>query len=179
MLLMAAVSGASADEGQSLASPVNRLHRVDDRLYRGAQPTDEGFRHLRDLGVKTVINLRLAEDAEEIGEQRIVESFGMRYVNIPVRDGNFFTWFRRIPDESVHAFLQAVDGAEPGPVFVHCRRGTDRTGAMVAFYRIARSGWEQARAVKEAEDVGMRPWYRGLRRQIKAFEPTTAVRTSQ
>ena len=73
------------------------------------------------------------------------------------------------------AFFQAVDTAGPGAVFVHCRRGTDRTGAIVAFYRIARQGWDRDKAAKEARDVGMRPWYRGLQQQIREFTPPAAA----
>ena len=148
--------------------PIPRFYQVDEQLYRGSQPDADGFRHLRDLGIKTVINLREERDALQTGEQKIVESLGMRYVHLPVKDGNFFTWFRRIPEDTVKRFLAIVQ-SEPGPVFIHCRRGTDRTGAMVAFYRMARSGWDAKRATNEANDVGMRFWYRGLRRQIKEF----------
>jgi tyrosine-protein phosphatase SIW14 len=163
------VTVPAADADTPHAVPIARFHKVDERLYRGSQPDERGFRALRDLGVRTVINLRLPEDAVHTGEQQIVESLGMRYVNVPVQDGNFFTWFRRIPEDTVRRFFAVLD-AEQGPFFVHCRRGTDRTGAMVAFYRMARTGWDAARATAEANDVGMRFWYRGLRRQIKAFD---------
>ena len=63
-----------------------------------------------------------------------------------------------------------VLASAPGPVFIHCRRGTDRTGALVAFYRIARNGWDSVRALKEANERGMRLWYRGLRKQIETFD---------
>ena len=147
---------------------VDRFHRVDERLFRGAQPSEAGLKSLRDAGVRTVISLR---DDRDLGfdERRVVESLGMRFVSVPVQDGSFFTQSRRIPDEAIRAFFDAVDAAEPGPIFVHCRRGTDRTGAIVAFYRIARQGWDSQRAAKEARDVGMRPWYRGLQQQIKEF----------
>lgn len=93
----------------------------------------------------------------------------MRFVHIPIKDGNVFTWYRRIPLETVTHFFDVL-GSVPGPVFVHCRRGTDRTGALVAIYRIARNGWDTARALKEANERGMRPWYRGLRKQIATFD---------
>jgi protein tyrosine/serine phosphatase len=174
VLLLTAASVAPLTQDAATGVPVDRLHKVDDRLYRGAQPDLEGFRHLRDLGIRTVVNLREEKDAVKTGEQKIVESLGMRYVSLPVKDGNFFTWFRRIPEDSVKQFLAIVQ-TEPAPLFVHCRRGTDRTGAMVAFYRMATSGWDARRATDEADDVGMRFWYRGLRRQIKEF--TAAVAT--
>jgi hypothetical protein len=90
-------------------------------------------------------------------------------VHIPIEDGNFFNWTRRIPAEAVKQFFEVLASA-PGPSFIHCKRGTDRTGALVAFYRIARNGWDAVRAVNEANERGMRPWYRGLRRQIAAFD---------
>jgi len=170
-LLLGAIVPLPANGDDVLADvPIQRFHRVDEHLYRGAQPTEAGFRRLRDLGVRTVVNLRLEADAVRLDEQKIVESLGMRYVHLPVRDGNVFTWFRRIPGEAVARFFSILD-TEPGPVFVHCHRGTDRTGALVALYRIARNGWEGHRASKEAAELGMRVWYRGLRRQIEAFDP--------
>lgn len=157
--------------------PIERFHKVDDQLYRGSQPDAEGFRHLRDIGVKTIINLRIEADALRTGEQKIVESLGMRYVHVPIKDGNFFTWFRQIPEESVRQFLDAIR-SEQAPFYIHCRRGTDRTGAMVAFYRMVHHGWDAAKAKDEANDVGMRFWYRGLRRQIDAFTAGVGTQTS-
>jgi protein tyrosine/serine phosphatase len=175
---VAAIPLSSAGDEQQAKAPIERLHKVDDKLYRGSQPDAEGFRHLRDLGVKTVINLRLEADAIETGEQKIVESLGMRYVNLPIADGNFFTWFRRIPEDTIKQFFSIVQ-SEQAPFYIHCRRGTDRTGAMVAFYRMVHHRWDAARARNEADDVGMRFWYRGLRRQIGAFDPSVALSAAQ
>jgi protein tyrosine phosphatase (PTP) superfamily phosphohydrolase (DUF442 family) len=149
--------------------PIERFLEVDGRLYRGAQPDMEGFKCLRDLGIGTVINLRLAKDAEKLKEREIVESLGMKYVSIPVEDGNFFTRSRIIPDEAILAFFRAIDATAPGKVFVHCHRGADRTGALVGFYRIVRHQWDGVRAYAEAREIGMRSWYKGLRRQVEQF----------
>jgi protein tyrosine phosphatase (PTP) superfamily phosphohydrolase (DUF442 family) len=175
---LAVVPLSSAGDDVLARVPIDRFHKVDERVYRGSQPDAEGFRHLRDIGVRTVINFRLEADAIETGEQQIVESLGMRYVNLPIRDGNFFTWFRRIPEEAVARFFGILE-SEQGPFYVHCRRGTDRTGAMVAFYRMAHNGWDAPRAKDEANDVGMRFWYRGLRRQIGTFNPSLHVAAAQ
>ncbi|HSL21933.1 MAG TPA: tyrosine-protein phosphatase [Vicinamibacterales bacterium] len=158
-------------DGQAVAekAPIDRFHRVDAHLYRGAQPDAAGFKHLRDIGVRTVINLRSEVDASRSDERRLVESLGMRYVHLPVKDGNFFTRSRRIPEETIREFFAIIDAAGADPVFVHCRRGADRTGALVGFYRIARHGWNAARAYTEARHIGMRSWYTGLKRQIEEF----------
>lgn len=162
---------AAADEK---AAPIERFQRVDDRLYRGAQPDAAGFRYLRDLGVRTIVNLRMEADAVKTGEQKIVEALGMRYVNLPVEDGNFFTRSRRIPDDVVGKFFEVFDAPDSGPIFVHCHRGADRTGAIVSFYRIARQGWDGVRAYAEAREVGMRSWYQGLKQQIEEFSQHAA-----
>jgi protein tyrosine/serine phosphatase len=173
--LLALGAAVRADQ-QTPTIPVERFNRVDERLYRGAQPTEDGFKKLREMGVTTVINLRMEPDAIRTDEKRIVEGLGMKYVALPVEDGNFFTRSRTIPDEAIRTFFKIVDDPEQGQVFVHCHRGADRTGALVAFYRIARQGWAAEKAAKEARDLGMRSWYKGLQAQIKSF--TASVLTN-
>ena len=164
---------AGADQQQPLPVPTERFNKVDERLYRGAQPTEAGFKQLREMGIKTIINLRMEPDQVRTDEKRIVEGLGMKYVSIPVEDGNFFTRSRTIPDDAIRTFFKTVDDDEHGSVFVHCHRGADRTGALIAFYRIGRQGWDAERAAKEARDIGMRSWYKGLQKQIREFTPAT------
>jgi tyrosine-protein phosphatase SIW14 len=149
--------------------PIARFHQVDEHLYRGAQPTTLGLTRLHALGVRTILNVRDDGDAAVEHEQRLVESLGMQFVHIPIKDGNIFNWSRRIPTDTVTRFFEVL-ASVPGPVFIHCKRGTDRTGALVAIYRIAHNGWDAARALAEANERGMRPWYRGLRKQIETFD---------
>jgi protein tyrosine/serine phosphatase len=172
-LMLVPVPARAADA----TAPIARFFQVDDRLFRGAQPDLAGFKYLRDLGVRTIINLREAKDAERLNEREMVESLGMKYVNIPVKDGNFFTRSRRIPLEAIRSFFQVVDASDSGLVFVHCHRGADRTGAIVSFYRIARQNWDSVRAYAEARQIGMRSWYKGLQQQIDEFgrEPRVAL----
>jgi protein tyrosine phosphatase (PTP) superfamily phosphohydrolase (DUF442 family) len=164
-LLLAYPGSVAAD----LSAPIVRFHKVDTRLYRGAQPDRAGFEFLREIGVRTVVNLRDDDYARSGEERRLVESLGMRYVQLPVRDGNFFKRTRTIPADTVESFFSIIDTAEEGPVFVHCRRGADRTGALVGFYRVARHRWDNARAYAEARAFGMRSWYTGLKKQIYGF----------
>jgi tyrosine-protein phosphatase SIW14 len=171
-LVLNVAADARADQ-QATLPPSERFNKVDERLYRGAQPTEAGFRQLKELGITTIINLRMEPDAIRTNEKEMVEKIGLKYIGIPVEDGNFFTRSRTIPDDAIRTFFKIMDDAEHGKVFIHCHRGADRTGAMVAFYRIARQGWEHAKAAKEARDIGMRSWYKGLQAQIKAFNAST------
>jgi protein-tyrosine phosphatase len=103
---------------------------VSDSLLRGAQPTAEGIKALREMGVSVVVNFRNEED-EIASEQQQVESSGMKYVSIP------WSGSERPSDRQVVQFLDLVRGNPDAKIFVHCKAGADRTGVMVAAYRIA------------------------------------------
>ena len=118
------------------------LHRVSDKVYRSAQPTREGMQNLKDLGVKTVINLRsFASDRSEIS------GTGLNYEHITMK-----AWH---PErKEVIKFLKIATAPKQGPVLVHCLHGADRTGAMCAIYRIAVEDWSKEDALREMTEGG-------------------------
>jgi uncharacterized protein (TIGR01244 family) len=123
---------------------VQNLQAVDDRLWRGAAPSHEGYRELARGGVRTVVDLRAEDGAAAEGS--VVSGLGMQYVHMPIRDG-------QVPEaDQVAAFLRLVEQA-PGPVFVHCGAGVGRTGAMVGAYQVAR-GVSPAHALRRNLAVG-------------------------
>jgi len=113
------------------------LHRVADDLYRGAQPTAEGFRELQAMGVKTVINLRFF-----FNDREAITGTDLAYEEIPMN-----TWHAE--DEDVVRFLQLVAARERGPFFVHCHYGADRSGLLIGAYRIVVQGWSKEDAIAE------------------------------
>jgi len=116
------------------------FYQVSPTLYRGGKPSEEGFGRLRALGVTTIIDLGC-----RFWETDTYRHPTLRYYNIP-----FYTWTAR--DDQVVAFLRLASGE--GPVFVHCRRGADRTGFMVACYRVAVQGWSRESAIAEMTEGG-------------------------
>jgi len=133
--------GAPAARSQTAQNPegVKNFAQVTDMLYRGAQPSSTGFGALHHMGVGIVVNFR-NETRETSAERLEVESLGMKYVGIP--------WSGRDnpSDAQVVQFLDLVRANPQTKIFVHCQRGADRTGTMVAAYRIA----IQHQAVKDA-----------------------------
>jgi len=111
--------------------------KVTDNLYRGAQPTAEGFKELKKLGVKTVLCLRAFHTDSEL-----IAGTGLKYEEIPIK-----TWHAEMED--VVRFLQVATDTNNLPLFVHCQHGADRTGTMVAVYRMAVCGWKKDDAVDE------------------------------
>ncbi len=147
---------------------IPRFQMVADGLYRGGQPDAKAFEFLKRNGVKTVINLRPEND-----EEAVVMRLGMNYVHIPVSVKPFFG--SKIPEKAIAKYFEIVNNPENYPVFFHCRRGADRTGAMAGFYRIANQGWDGKAAYTEARRLGMRWWYPGLKRQLHNFKKKIPV----
>ena len=150
LAIAALAIGIASFPGFAQTNPagVPNFHQVNDHVYRGAQPTDQGFQSLAKLGVKTVIDLREAGD-RSVSERKVVEAAGMRYVTIP------FQGMSAPSPADVAKVLALFDDASSGPVFVHCRRGADRTGTVVACYRIAHDHWDNQKALQEAKSFGM------------------------
>jgi len=165
LLLLLAPSAAcllalgGVGEGSSVPAPaIPRFQGVTESLFRGGQPTDAGFRFLKQKGIRTVVKLR-----EENHEKALVEELGMKYIHLPTQARD------PIPEATIQAFFQVISDPSNHPVFVHCERGTDRTGAMVGLFRIAFQGWDGTRAYQEARSMGMRWWYRDLKYQLYEF----------
>jgi protein-tyrosine phosphatase len=104
---------------------VGKLRAIDDRVWRGAHPSHDGYRSLAAAGVTVVVDLRAEDYATD--DDAFIQSLGMQVVHLPIRDG------QTPSGDEVAQFLQTVGGAD-GPVFVHCGAGIGRTGAMVAAY---------------------------------------------
>ena len=139
--------GASAQSQQERKELPN-FHKINDRLYRSAQPKADGYKRLAELGIKTVIDLRGAGRRAR-AEEAQAQAAGLRYFNVPLP-----AWGRP-DDRQIERVLALIDAPENWPVLIHCRRGADRTGLIVACYRISREGWALERARDEARQCGL------------------------
>ena len=143
-----------------------RFHRINEKLYRGAQPRRGGLMLLRQLGVKTVINLR-GSNEDTRSEELYARALGLNYFSVPIgRIG-------RPSDAEVQRALAIINAAENHPVFVHCNHGRDRTGLIIAIYRLANEGWTAEEAQREANRHGMFWWKFGLKDYIRDYYSRT------
>jgi tyrosine-protein phosphatase SIW14 len=152
----------------SLDAPgVPNFHQVNGHVYRGGQPAEAGWSSLSSLGIKLVVDLRPPTEHPVAAEARAVEGAGMRYINIPMK---------RLGAPGAEAVLKvlALIQSDAGSVFVHCKRGSDRTGMVIACYRILHDHWENQKALQEARSYGMYRIERGMMHYILNFNPAIA-----
>jgi protein tyrosine/serine phosphatase len=140
-LVATATAGKSKDLGAaSSAVHIDNFGKINANYYRGAQPEGQGYSELKALGVKTVIDLQADGLANE---KAMVEKAGMKFYRIPMTTSD-------TPSQAaVTEFLKLVNDPANQPVYVHCKGGRHRTGAMTAAYRMTQDGWDADKAYQE------------------------------
>lgn len=147
-LLAFAAAAAAAPRDEPLYPELPNFHKVDQQVYRGGQPAAGGIARLKAMGVRTIVNLR-HEPARVRAEEKEAKEAGLRYFSVPMYG------LVRPTDEQVARVLGLIADPDNQPVFLHCKAGADRTGVIIACYRIARAGWTAEKAIREALDYGM------------------------
>jgi len=135
--------------------------KINDSLYRGAQPDAAGIQNLKRLGIKTIINLRMTGDVWK-AEEAEARAGGILYTNLPMKG------LGRRTHEQVAQALSLINTL-PSPVFIHCEHGCDRTGTIIACYRLKHDQWSSQSSLQEARTYGFSRWERGMRKCVLAF----------
>ncbi len=163
-LLLLACAVQLSISAEPPAAHVRNFDRVNDHLLRGGEPSLVGLQELGAMGVKIDIDLREAGEGTE-AEKQGAEKLGMKYLNVPL------SAFAAPSNEQMQRVLSLLLSNDSGTIFVHCRRGKDRTGTVVACYRVQHDGWKNQRALEEAKQHGMSFAERGMRSYIIHFTP--------
>jgi len=154
--LVAAVPGTDTtstrtepdDDSNSDVEPfeaLGNLHTVEPGFFRSAQPNKEGYALLDKMGVKTILNLKDKLSAER--EREAVKRYGMSVESVAM------SGFATPSFEQMDRALAVLKTARR-PLLVHCAHGKDRTGFVVASYRVVEEKASIPDAVKEAKDAG-------------------------
>lgn len=125
------------------APGLSNFHEVTPQIFRSAQPLPEGFQQLKKMGIRTVISLRDdgADDDWAAGTK-------LKLVRVPMG-------FDKIDDASIAQVLALLRKKEEGPFLIHCQMGADRTGMIMALWRITEQGWSREDALAEARACGL------------------------
>lgn len=146
------------------AEHVRNFEQVNDRLFRGGQPDQRALEELAARHVALVIDLRERGEQTNV-EQEMVEALKMKYLNIPFHN------FGAPTDDQVRRVLWFLVNGDAQKIFLHCWRGKDRTGTVIACYRIQHDGWDNRKALAEAHKYGMSFTERGMHSYILHFSP--------
>jgi protein tyrosine phosphatase (PTP) superfamily phosphohydrolase (DUF442 family) len=140
------------------ATPVSSEHlknfyRLDDKVYRSAQPDEKGFQELKTLGITNVLSFRDYHSDDE------GKGFGLNLYRVKMEAGE-------ITAEKVVEALRVIRKSE-GPILIHCWHGSDRTGLISATYRIVFQGWTKDDAIDELVNGGY--GYHSMYKNIPEF----------
>jgi tyrosine-protein phosphatase SIW14 len=139
---------------------IGNFGEVTPRLFRGAQPNKRGYEALAKMGIDIVVDTRGNRTKSEGKE---VRRHGMQYVAIP--------WHCSFPrDETFARFLRLMRDNPNKKVFVHCRLGDDRTGMMIAAYRMAAEGWTADEAMIEMREFGFNRVHHMICPRLASYE---------
>jgi len=137
--------------------------KINDGLYRGAQPNEQGLEELKKLGITTIVDLRAEDRGKSEWERQTAEKLGMRFVHIPIAG------FAAPTNEEVAQFLSLFRDSQQ-KVFVHCLLGEDRTGVFVATYRMSVQKWPVAQAMREMNTFGFNGfWHPSMKAFVRDF----------
>ncbi|RON18530.1 dual specificity protein phosphatase family protein [Pseudomonas frederiksbergensis] len=130
-----------ADWAQPVEVQYN-LYQMSPTLYRSALPDSRAVPLLKKLKVATVINFLPESDSSWLSTP------GITQIQLPYRTNH-------VDDADVLKALRTIQSAEAkGPVLMHCKHGSDRTGLMAAMYRVVVQGWSKEDALNEMTQGG-------------------------
>jgi tyrosine-protein phosphatase SIW14 len=156
-------SGIIPDTGHSSERLYNlpgleNVGRVAPGIFRGAQPGKDGYATLKRMGIRTVIDMRTTES-----EKQQVEAAGMKAIAVPI------SMSRNGLREKVDRVVALMADPANQPVYVHCRHGQDRTGIVVAAYRMKQQGWSLADAEAEMQAFGFNNIWLNFKKFIRQY----------
>ena len=132
------------DWAQPVEAPgLPNLFKVSEDVYRSAQPESGGFASAENLGIRTILSVRLTANDVVLAES---EPTSLTLIHIPIAPVY-------ITVEEILEVMKALDGAEK-PILVHCLHGADRTGLIIALYRILYENWSKEEAKDELVNGG-------------------------
>lgn len=144
--LLTPIASIAADRPANWATLVTlpgteNFYMVTTELYRSAQPSSKAMEEYEHFGIKTVLDLRSIHNDKDVAKNR-----KLILLNVPMH-----SWY--IENEDVVQALSYIRTAKK-PILIHCKYGADRTGLIIAMYRIIEEGWSKADAIKEMTDGG-------------------------
>lgn len=178
-LMMATMYGCATHQSLSnhqphwavLVDKSANFYQVDDKLYRSEQLIDDDKQMIHTNNIRTIINLRYFDRNDD---KVVFDDVSVNLVNTPL-----LTW--RIRPQEIAQVLYTIEQAQQnGSVLVHCYHGADRTGIIIAMYRIIHQNWsiDEAKLEMKQGDFGYHAVWKNLENlltPIKVAEVKSAL----
>jgi len=155
-------ASSSAAESVEAAAPIKNFHTVrPGAVYRGAAPGDKGLGYLKQLGIRTIVDLRIGDYIEEspddiLHEKSQAAKLGMAWIHQEMSAFEFPS------DAKMNAILDLLADSSKYPIFIHCTHGEDRTGLAIGLERVLQEGWQPQAAHDEMIKYGFHTFFEGL-----------------
>ncbi len=125
---------------------IRNFLQLNENLLSSGMPTAEQMKSVAETGVKVVVNLAPFDPNRDLNDEgALVESLGMKYINIPV------DW-EAPARKNFNDFIKAMDENKNNKILVHCRANYRATG-FITLYRINRLGWKAEEAFKDLRRI--------------------------
>lgn len=160
---------ASAHSNQQVEQRLNipgirDAGKVNDHLYRGAQPKEWALKELKQRGITTILDLRGERKGLMETERKNAQALGIEVINLP---GNGWS---PPSDQQIAQFFRIMQAIPRRRVFLHCWLGGDRAGVFVAAYRIAFDGWTPEQALEEMHEFHFHGfWHPAMTKYVQQF----------
>ena len=146
----------SSDSGIPAPPPIPAFREVTPDIFRGARPDPAGLQALVKQGIKTDLDLEDNAPAE-IAESAVAKGLGLQFISKKMSST------LSPGDAEVDEILAILENQSNYPIFVHCKLGEDRTGLIVALYRVLDQKWSAPDAYNEWVQDGFHVHLTGLK----------------
>jgi len=165
LFALTAVSVSAQQVVKKDIAGVSTFAQLESTIACGGSTKPEAIREIRNMGFKSVVNLRLATEEGAMVEEEgaAVRAAGMNYVHLPFN--------AQSPDpQLIDNFITAVTKPANTPAYVHCAAG-GRAAALWMIKRVKADGWTVDRALVEANALGLNDRFRPFAMNYLATHP--------
>lgn len=138
---------------------LKNIHKVDAGVYRGSQPDDKTFKQLENTSIKEILNLRRYNSDNDEAKNTTLKLHHVKMRAEAINEDHLLNALKIIKNRD-------------GDILIHCWHGSDRTGAVVAMYRIIYQNWTKEEAINELKngEYGYHGIYRNIPKLINKID---------
>lgn len=127
------------------------IKKVSEEIYRGSRPSDKDIALLKIKNIKTILDLE--DEMDIVAHEKLIAL----NLDIDFRS-EAMSEIKKPSKEHLSRIVRRIYQLEK-PIFIHCKHGHERTGIVIAYYRMKVEGWSKWKAIKEALQKGFSPLF--------------------